>query len=69
MNECKPLHGGSGVKAKLLGVETLSNCTLTDEGIHASLRAGVPARLLEVLGTSAVGRCMLTQVDPRSASG
>ena len=41
---------GSSVAAKLRGIETLSNCTLTDEGIFASLEAGVPAALLESLG-------------------
>lgn len=40
---------GSSVAAKLRGMETLSNCTLTDEGIFAALDAGVPAALLTAL--------------------
>lgn len=38
-------------KAKLSGVTTLSNCTLTDEGIFACLKSGVPATVLDLLSS------------------
>jgi len=39
-------------KAKLSGVQTLSNCTLTDAGIFASLKSSVPATVLDLLSST-----------------